>query len=570
VRPGSGGLLLAGAIALQAGLSIHAMSGNSATFDEAAHLPAGYTHLALGDHRLNPEQPPLVKRLAAAPLLLVRPQLRSDDVAWEQARQWEFGRRFLYRWNDADRLLFLGRLPIVALAGFLVAAVFLEARRRFGRLAGTTAAFLAALSPEVLAHGSVVTTDLGFALFFFLAVVAWDRALASPGVRPWLLAGLATGGAFATKFSAPILVPVIAGVTALGLLDVPAGGRARWLWRSARGSLAVAAVALLVLWASYGFRAALSPDAAVRAALLPPLEAPAASPLVAPALAAARLGLVPEDYARGFLFVMAHSEARASFLDGRLSESGFPAYFFFTLLYKTPLPLLLLGGVALRRAPRLARRDAALLWLPVAVYAAFAFTRGLQIGHRHLLPLLPFLLVAAAEAAAALVAARRTAPRALVAVLAVWYAGGTLANHPHHLAYFNEIAGGPANGWRHLVDSNLDWGQDLQRLAAWSRREGVGRLKLSYFGSADPGYYGIDSEALPGYRAPHPPRLTREIVPGDVLAVSATHLQGVYLDPGDRPLMERVRSMAPVARVGRSIFVYRADFTWPVPAGGAP
>ena len=107
---------LAVAVAAQAGLSIHAASGNSATFDEGAHLPAGYTHLVLGDHRLNPEQPPLAKLLAAAPLLLEHPAVRTDDRAWAESRQWEFGRRFLYRWNDGDRLLFLGRLPIVALA----------------------------------------------------------------------------------------------------------------------------------------------------------------------------------------------------------------------------------------------------------------------------------------------------------------------------------------------------------------------------------------------------------------------------------------------------------------------
>ena len=120
---------------MQVALSLLAMRGASATFDEGAHLPAGYTHLVLGDHRLNPEQPPLVKLLAAAPLVAVHPTLHLDDVAWRDARQWEFGRRFLYRWNDGDRLLFLGRLPIVGLASCLLVAVFVESRRRFGATA---------------------------------------------------------------------------------------------------------------------------------------------------------------------------------------------------------------------------------------------------------------------------------------------------------------------------------------------------------------------------------------------------------------------------------------------------
>ena len=213
---------LAAAVALQAGLSVHALRGQSATFDEGAHLPAGYTYLALGDHRLNPEQPPLVKLIAAAPLLAVRPAMRTDDRAWAEARQWEFGRRFLYRWNDGDRLLFLGRLPIVALASCLVAAVFFETRRRFSPPAAAVAAFLAALSPEVLAHGSIVTTDLAFALFFFLSVAAFDRALARASAARWLAAGLATGAAFATKFSAPILAPVF-----VALLLAAVGGTPR-------------------------------------------------------------------------------------------------------------------------------------------------------------------------------------------------------------------------------------------------------------------------------------------------------------------------------------------------------
>jgi hypothetical protein len=549
-------IALAAAVALQAGLAIDSLQGNSATFDEGAHLPAGWTHLALGDHRLNPEQPPLVKLLAAAPLLLAHPVVRTDDRAWLDARQWEFGRRFLYRWNDADRLLFLGRLPIVALASLLVAAVFVVAWRRFGALAAVAAALLAALSPDVLAHGSLITTDLGFALFFFLACVLFCRLLDRPTV-PWVFAsGLATGAAFATKFSAPILAVVLV----LLLLVAPgAASRAR----RALLLVALGSLALAVLWSFYGFRHDLSPDPAVRAAGRASLDAPIASPWLRGLAGAANAGLLPEDYARGFVFVMTHSESRPTFLIGRLSDHGFPQYFALTFLLKTPVPLLLLTAMALVRAPRLGKRNAVLVWAPVVVYVLFTFTRGLQIGQRHLLPIYPFLFLASAEAAAALAAWRRPAGVVLLALLGTWYAAGTLRNHPHHLAYFNELGGGPANGWRLLVDSNLDWGQDLKRLAAWTKAHGVTRLKLSYFGSADPAYYGLDAEMLPGYTAPHAAHVTRAIAPGDIVAVSVTNLQGVYLDPDDRPLMDRLRSLEPIGKAGWSIRIYRADFSWP-------
>jgi hypothetical protein len=567
--------LLAAAVLLQVGLSVQAMRGNSATFDEGAHLPAGYTHLVLSDHRLNPEQPPLVKLLAALPLLAVHPVVRLDDRAWILGRQWEFGQRFLYRWNDADRLLFLGRLPIVALACLLLVVVFFEARRRFSPVAAATAVFLAALSPDVLAHGALVTTDMGFALFFFLTVVAFARLVERATLRRLLATGLAAGCAFATKFSGPLLVPTLlllglvvsldAGPieTALGRPARPVTGSGPRLRHVAGLLLATFALALVCVWGSYGFHYALSPVPSVRAAERAVLERPVTGPAQGVAVALARAHLVPEDYARGLLFVLTHSEARPTFLLGHLSDHGFPQYFLVSFLLKSPVPLILLTLLAAGRAIRLPRRDALFLWLPVIVYLAFTATRGLQIGHRHLLPIYPFLFVAAGEVVAHLLSRRRTLGVVAALVLGGWYAGGTLRTHPHYLAYFNEIGGGPANGFRLLVDSNLDWGQDLKRLAAWVRENDVERLKLSYFGSALPAYYGIDSEALPGYTAPHVTHVTREVRPGDVAAISATNLQGVYLAPEDRRLMERFRRLAPIGRAGYSILVYRADFSWP-------
>jgi hypothetical protein len=569
------GLLLTLALLLHAALALHTMTGNAATFDEGAHLPAGYTHLVLGDHRLNPEQPPLVKLLAAAPLLAVSPEMKEDDVAWRLSRQWEFGRRFLYVWNDGDRLLFLGRLPVLALTLVLIAAVFLRTRRLVGPLAAALALGLATLSPELLAHGNLVTTDVAVTLFIFLAVAAFDRLTRKATWGGLAATGLATGAALATKFSGVVLGPMLAVLGAMvvvgdqplesALFGPPRAieGVGRRLRLVAGLLLTAGALALLVVWASYGFRGPLSPDPAVRAADRATLDAPQPQAWQRALVAAADHGLLPEDYARGLLFVMEHSESRPTFLLGEISDRPVPYYFLVTFLLKTPIPLIFLTLLAVLRVPRLPRRTAAFVWVPVVVYLALTLGRGLQIGHRHLLPTLPFLFVASGEAAAAVARWRRPSGAVLVALLGTWYAVGTLANHPHHLAYFNEIAGGPKEGWRFLVDSNLDWGQDLKRLKQWMDAHGVAEVKLSYFGSASPSFYGIHGERLPGYAAPHPPRITREIRPGDIVAVSATHLQGVYLEPRDRRLMERLRRLEPLGRAGRSIFVFRADFSWP-------
>jgi hypothetical protein len=330
--------------------------------------------------------------------------------------------------------------------------------------------------------------------------------------------------------------------------------------------MAVVLVAFGVLWASYGFHPRMSSDPAVEAKTLAALGPPQSGSGKAAAVLG-KTGLLPEAYVRGLVFVLDNAQGRSTFLLGRLSPTGFPHYFLVTFLLKTPIPLLVLLVAGAVVAPRASIRTAAFLWIPVIAYGVVALTSRLQIGHRHLLPLYPFLFLAAGRAVALLAMrpARAKAGALALGALCAWYAVGTLRVHPHYLAYFNEIAGGPARGYRWLVDSNLDWGQDLPGLKAWMDARGVGRIKLSYFGSADPGYYGIDADYLPGYMSPRPSRVTREIRPGDVVAVSATNLQGVYLDEADRPLMERFRAQTPIGRVGYSIFIYRAEFSWPEP-----
>jgi hypothetical protein len=231
---------------------------------------------------------------------------------------------------------------------------------------------------------------------------------------------------------------------------------------------------------------------------------------------------------------------------------------------KTPLALLALLALPLfgrREGDERRGRVHAFLWLPVAIYVGVTLTRHLNIGHRHLLPIYPFLFAAAGSAAAAAVRAGRTRRWAVLA-LSAWYAASVLHVHPHYLGYFNELVGGPSQGWRYLVDSNVDWGQDLKALKRWTDEHGVTQLKLSYFGTADPAYYRIPCEMLPSKMHPDPPRIVRDIQPGEVVAVSATNLQGVYFEGADRHLMNRLRALTPIDRVGYSIFIFRPDFSW--------
>jgi Dolichyl-phosphate-mannose-protein mannosyltransferase len=557
-------------------LALASMRTTSSVFDEAAHLPAGYTYLALRDFRMNPEHPPLVKELAALPLLFMDVKMRAEGEVWQLHRQWEFGNRFLYHWNDADRLLFWGRLPVVALGCALAAAVFLWTRARFGPTAGAIALLLCVLSPDVLAHGQIVTTDVAIALFVFLTVIAFQAVTERVAVGRVLLAGLAAGAACASKFSAPVLAPTLAAlalviaasreplVVAIGRERRPVGGAGHKLGVLVLVLAAMTVVALAVVWATYGFQGALANDAAAAQSFeWSNVEPSRAFPKAAVA-ALRRAHVVPDAFLFGLLRVYRHSESRPAFLFGQVSDRGWWYYFPATFLLKTPpalIALLALPYVLRRGTPT---RPPPFLWVPVLVYAAATLTRSLNIGHRHLLPIYPFLFAAAGRGAASVLEGGRRG-RAAVAVLCAWYCVSVLRVHPHYLGYFNELAGGPSRGWRYLVDSNLDWGQDLKALKAWTDEHGVAHLKLSYFGTADPAYYGIPCDLLPSYMLPPPRGMVGEVRAGEVVAVSATNLQGVYMNEEWKPLMARLRALTPIDRVGYSIFVFKPDFSASVP-----
>jgi hypothetical protein len=567
--------VLAAGLLLHAALAVTSMRTTSAVYDETAHLPAGYSYLTQRDFRMNPEHPPLVKELAALPLLFMDVRARMGSEPWRGARQWEFGNRFLYHWNDGDRLLFRGRLAVVALACALGASVLLWTWRRFGPVAGAVALLLCVLSPDVLAHGQIVTTDLAVALFMFSTVVAFQAVTERVTVTRVLLAGLAAGAAFASKFSAFVLMPILAVLTIVialspdPVLVAPPGGTPRAVSGAARKFgvlslvlLAMGAVAVALVWAAYAFEPRLANDP--QAALAFNWARIEQRGLASGALRTLRsTSLLPDAYVYGLLTVLRDSESRPAFLFGDISDRGWWYYFPATFLLKTPLALLGILALPLlsRRPEKSPFRGARLfLWLPVLIYVAATLTRNLNIGHRHLLPIYPFLFAAGGAATASALAAGG-ARRWAAAALCAWYAGSVVSVHPHYLAYFNELGGGPSGGWRYLVDSNVDWGQDLKALKRWTETSGVSHLKLSYFGTGDPAYYGISCEMLPSKMHPDPPRIVREIDAGEVVAVSVTNLHGVYFTPEERRFMRRLRDSTPVGRAGYSIFIYRPDFS---------
>jgi hypothetical protein len=532
-------LAVLGALALQLAWGV---ASDGMTNDEALYLSAGYRQLALGDYRLSPTHPPLAQSLAGLGLLglpLHVPPLveRQDPLAW----CWQF----VHEHNCAGSLLWRARVPpallTLALAGLLVA----WARAAAGPVAGITAAILAAFHPSLVAHGHLATTDAPAAALVVFAAWAFWRWLAAPGLGRSLLASFALGLAAATRITAWVVVPVFLAALLLALRDRES---ARPLARAALRLLLVSAIVVpLVLWAAYGFHDTPWPEDLLRR---PQIDGMAARAL--DAIEATRL--VPTAYLNSVRFQVEHNRrGQAAYLLGARSRTGWWYYMPVAFAVKNTPGFLLALPVALWAAVRTGRLRAPAMayWLALALAAfGLASLSRVQIGERYLLAAYPFLILAIASAAPAL--ADRHRGRLLLAVLGLLHAAPTLAAAPGGvLSYFNVLAGGRLGGHRVLVDSNLDWGQDLPRLASWMKREGVASVQLAYLGVDDPARFGIAREDLPGdhlYPARPPARPFHGVV-----VVSPTLLfgRGRYY--------AGLRGRTPDARAG-VFFVYRFPY----------
>jgi 4-amino-4-deoxy-L-arabinose transferase-like glycosyltransferase len=513
----------------------------SATIDEGFHITSGYEYLRTGRLRLFDEHTPLGKGLMAWTLFFL-PDLPPPEGAsgWIEGDLIQVARETTLAYRPLDRVIVPPRVVVALLTVVLAAMIYRWAANWFGPTAGLFSLTLFAFDPNILAHGSLATTDMAATVFIFGAVWAFIRFLKSPTPRRWWLAAVLLGLAQVTKLTALLLLPL------LGLLLLlEAVFSKRPVLKRLLSYAGMVAVAVLVLWALYLFEMAPVPELTGEAFSLP-----------APGHAARWLRL-QDNLAYG----------RESFLLGQNRMQGWWQYFPVAFAVKTPLPTLLFTLLtigALVRGRRLDwPRELALGLFPL-VYGAASLTSTLNIGYRHLLPVLPFLFVSTGR----LVSRRWPVSRRqwwhrvrswLLGLLILGLIVGTVRVSPHYLAYFNLISGGADEGYRFLADSNTDWGQTFKVLANYQQRHDLGPVKLSTFTFLDPAAYGVTYEPLPPMRDASP-ILPRRFNPAPGLyALSATTLNGV---PLPLPSMyDWFRHRTPFAKLGHVMFLYE------VPAG---
>jgi len=449
------------------------------------------------------------------------------------------GHEFFYETGEDHFPRLMAARAMTALLSVATGAlVFVWSRRLFG----TTGAFISLIffvfCPAFLAHGGYATSDACIALFMLASVGAWWRHLNTPGVLPFIASSVIFGLACVAKFSAVFLIPMML-LCALAYVAVRRG-EVGMILLSAAGH---AAVAVLVIWAFYGFRySAFSPSAVPADQFIESWGDMYAHTGRIGALIhrMADLKLLPEAFLYGAAYVVQTSQMRGAFLNGEYSITGWPTFFIWAFVLKTTIPFMvacaaslwLLARKTAAKAGARERIEALLPFTPLAallgVYWAVSLLSHLNIGLRHLLPTYPALFILAGALGSLF-----TRPVRLAAVLTVvllgWHAAESIAVYPSHIAYFNELAGGPSGGYRHLVDSSLDWGQELPGLRAWldaNRRPGE-TAYLAYFGTGEPEYYHLKVRRLAYMNAFHTDEPYIPLGPG-LYCVGATMLQQVY------------------------------------------
>jgi hypothetical protein len=256
-----------------------------------------------------------------------------------------------------------------------------------------------------------------------------------------------------------------------------------------------------------------------------------------------RIGIAESTWLKGIADVAKHdSMGHETYLLGEIRRTGWWYYFPVAFGVKTAAGLVLAIALAVVAAIRTRERDVriAFLLLPAIGFLVVSMLSSINIGLRHLLPIYPILAVAAA---ALLVRARWANALAVCGLIA---AAECAWIHPYYLSFFNVFAGGASNGPKYLLDSNIDWGQDLIRAKRYIDSQRVDHVCFHYFGMGDLDYYKIKAWAIPL----DPAGRTNL---NCLTMVSVTLLNGLYVAPGE---FDWLRDRKPDASVGYSIRVY--------------
>jgi hypothetical protein len=572
-------------LVLHAALLAWGDTRHSPTIDEVGHLPAALCHWQTGRFDLYRVNPPLVRVVAALPVLVCRPSIdwRLYPADYRSRQEFEVGREFIGDNGERSFWYFtLARwacIPFSLLGGYVC---WRWAGEVFGGVAGLLALALWCFCPNVLAHGQMITPDVGAAALGVAAQYCFWRWLKEPDWGWAYAAGAVLGLAELTKMTWTVLFllwPLL--WLAWRWPQRRTLRRSVWLGQG-KQLLCMLALAFFLINAGYGFEGSFERLGDYTFTSKPLSGQPESAPAREPGnrFAGGPLGRIlvpfPQAYVMGIDGQKADFEEKYwSYLGGDWRKGGWWYYYLYGLAVKVPLGTWLLALLAVglacgRGSYRAPWRDELTLLAPAVVILALVSSQtGFNHHLRYVLPVFPFAFILISRVGLAAARGAKTVAAIGAAALA-WSVVSSLLVYPHNLSYFNELVGGPTHGGEHLVDSNLDWGQDLLELRRWLAEHPEARsLGLVYFGGFDPVAAGLEFTLPP----PGPVTGSDRVGPGAVtlgprpgwFAVSETILRGygfgVFDGKGGRIWLEGpgyayFQHFRPVARAGYSIVIY--------------
>lgn len=546
-------IIVAGLAVLFAALSVTSFLRKSPTCDETGHhIASGYVFLTKGDFAFSTEVPPLSRYIMALPLLSLDLKMLDDKAFWAREDRSEFSREFIYGINreKAGSIVILSRITMVITGIFGGVFLFLWVKKHYGSLIATVSAALFFSSPNIIAHSSLATTDIMATVFIMCSVMYFWDFFEKPNTLRAIISGLLMALALLSKFTAIFLIPVyilittaahIRGYRKIGTIH-PKNGLSLLFF-------VMLPAAFIFLWAGYLFEFRPLLDGVMRPEdkevffleVVRRMFPGSAESFTQSARNFLYHVPVPlSSFMMGIAGIIRHSaEGSKNFFMGTWSDKGHPFYYIVTFFIKTPLPVIigfLTGAVVILKDRTKAALNLYLLSFAVLFFVV-ASRSNLQLGLRYVLPAYPLIFVISALGISYLLKLGHMFKAVGVALL-LWMAALHFFIWPDYLSYFNETIGGPERGYLYLRDSNIDWGQDLPALKKYMDENGIDEIKLAYFGTADPSYYGIKYGPIGG--------MDEALPKGSVYAVSVQ-----YFDDE-----KWKRYGKPSALAGKSIFIY--------------
>lgn len=505
----------------------------SMTQDEPAHVVGGYTLLARGKEGFwtFPQRghPPLIN-LAQALLFFVS----DPHVPVESLDGWGDNYvRYVADWRShlvpIERTEVLSRMPVILLTVLLGALIFCWGRQLGGAPAGGLALVALTFDPLLLAHGRLATNDVGVTTLGTAALYTSWRWVQRPSWRVACVTGGLLGLTALAKASGALWTLAFAGLALVAVMGEPSRPQKKRLIAQAATACGCA---LVLLWGAYGF------SVGRIEALSFPVPA-------------------PEHWVQ----LLRHRNVptwRVFWALGKLWRGRQWWYYPLNFLIRNPLPLLgglLVGGLALlKRLPGQYRRTSILIF--PALYALVAVVQGTSVGYRHMLPLHPFLYLLWGCGLWAWAGSGSPWRWGVIAASGLWYGVETVSLFPDEITYFNQLVGGPGEGYRYLVDYTQDWGQSFKELRSWLAVHPGPEPGVAYYTYIHPGFYGVDFYPLPPADGADPLPAPWRPPPGRY-AIGVTPLQGIVGQ--DRMTFEWFRHADPTAKIGRSLLVYDVD-----------